>query len=330
MEKRLEWIDSLKGFCIFLVVFGHLSPEAEIERYIYSFHMFFFFAVSGFLFNSKSGISHIFLIKKCKSLLIPYLFWNVASTIYAIINTGNFAKALSTMLTIDGSIGWNRPIWFLPVLFFTVIIYSLLNRYIPFSIGLCLTISPIIWYFLKGKLFILKFDIVPIALFFFSLGIVIRKLFMSNFFKKNKLKISLLFLLFTAIIHIVFGVYLNKRIIFTYSKFYNYSYCLLAGIGGVVFYFVLFHILRPNKILSYLGKRTLFIMCTHYWYLTGINRITQKFFSYDIWHTRGTFKAFIYGIILILLISGTMYILELLCIKYPRIKKLALIVGLYA
>ena len=328
MEKRLDWVDSLKGFCIFLIVFGHLSPEIEIERYVYSFHIFFFFAVSGFLYHSESGFSKGFLIKKCKTLLIPYLFWNIASTVYAMITTGDIAEALSTMLTIDGSIGWNRPIWFLPVLFFTVILYSLLKRYVPFSTGLCLVVSPILWYCLKGKLCILKFDIVPVALFFFALGIVIKKLFTSNFFKNHTIKISLPLLLFTAIIHIVFGVYLNYRIVFTISRFYNYFYCLLAGIGGVVFYFVLFHLLRPSKILSYLGNRTLFIMCIHYWYLAQINPITRKLFGYDIWHTRGTFKAFVYGVVLILLISGAMYVLELLCSKCPRLKKLAPIAGL--
>ena len=62
-------------------------------------HIFFFFAVSGFLYHSESGFSKGFLIKKCKTLLIPYLFWNIASTVYAMITTGDIAEALSTMLT---------------------------------------------------------------------------------------------------------------------------------------------------------------------------------------------------------------------------------------
>ena len=60
MKERQLWIDLLKGFGIILVTFAHLSPNYLLEKHIYSFHMCFFFFVSGYLFkenqNKKSYI----------------------------------------------------------------------------------------------------------------------------------------------------------------------------------------------------------------------------------------------------------------------------------
>lgn len=75
MEKRIEYIDSIRGLAIFLVVMGHaiawnygdwqqicvFSPSQPksywvggvVWQVIYSFHMALFFMVSGFL----SGVS---------------------------------------------------------------------------------------------------------------------------------------------------------------------------------------------------------------------------------------------------------------------------------
>ncbi|WP_321041620.1 acyltransferase family protein, partial [Veillonella caviae] len=62
---RIEWLDSLKGFAIFLVVVGHvvlgyiradIFPQyynelQYIYNIIYSFHMPLFFLISGFLYK---------------------------------------------------------------------------------------------------------------------------------------------------------------------------------------------------------------------------------------------------------------------------------------
>ena len=92
MKQRLEYIDSLKGFAILLVVMGHvvawcfesfdtamqMSPTPILLwKIIYSFHMPLFMFISGFLF----GMSHFATFKeyvmkvwkKVKMLIIPWL-----------------------------------------------------------------------------------------------------------------------------------------------------------------------------------------------------------------------------------------------------------------
>ena len=72
MEKRLDWVDALKGFGIFCVTFGHLGTNIYLEKHIYSFHMFLFFFISGYLFNYTNDIDvKEYIKKKCKSLFYP-------------------------------------------------------------------------------------------------------------------------------------------------------------------------------------------------------------------------------------------------------------------
>lgn len=51
---RLNWIDQVKGFTIFLVVYGHNFPD--LEKYIYSYHMPLFIMIAGFFHPTSSNI----------------------------------------------------------------------------------------------------------------------------------------------------------------------------------------------------------------------------------------------------------------------------------
>lgn len=135
MEKRLDYIDKLRGFAILLVVMGHLylpytvqgnsHPVAEM---IYSFHMPLFFFISGYLCEITHKIARIgylnFVRKKVISLLIPYLFWIVAViflfTHKPITTFGDFILLFNFFP--------NKLFWFMPVLFLIMLLYMLQYR----------------------------------------------------------------------------------------------------------------------------------------------------------------------------------------------------------
>lgn len=82
-NNRIEWIDSLKGFAIFLVVMGHLIqmrwwPDGEIiKEYIYSFHMPLFMLISGFFARKGTELISLqeirmYIRRKAFQLLIPF------------------------------------------------------------------------------------------------------------------------------------------------------------------------------------------------------------------------------------------------------------------
>ena len=80
-KKRINWIDWAKVIGIWLVILGHAPAKGHI--FIYMFHMPLFFMLSGFLYkrtNFKSEIK-----KSFRSLIIPYLIFNLLLIIVSII-----------------------------------------------------------------------------------------------------------------------------------------------------------------------------------------------------------------------------------------------------
>ena len=87
--KRIEYLDALKGFAIFLMVVGHVIPWSmpdlqlqDIHSYpchigllwnlIYSFHMPLFFMISGyFTYKYPVGVKNVY--NRVQRLLIPYV-----------------------------------------------------------------------------------------------------------------------------------------------------------------------------------------------------------------------------------------------------------------
>lgn len=76
-NSRINWIDWAKVLAIFFVVFGHTPQErgSFLISYICSFHMPFFFMLSGYL--SRGSIDTKANLKKhWHSLVIPYFLYN--------------------------------------------------------------------------------------------------------------------------------------------------------------------------------------------------------------------------------------------------------------
>lgn len=71
-RKRILWIDWAKAIGISLVVWGHFSPIARHE--IFLFHMPFFFMISGLLYRQKGLMNE--LKGSVFSLVLPYLIYN--------------------------------------------------------------------------------------------------------------------------------------------------------------------------------------------------------------------------------------------------------------
>lgn len=85
-SKRVEWIDVAKGVGIVLVSFGHLrngdgesvwlpALDAPIDA-IYLFHMPLFFLLGGLTFSRRGGFK-AFLVRKAKTLLVPYYVFSL-------------------------------------------------------------------------------------------------------------------------------------------------------------------------------------------------------------------------------------------------------------
>ena len=130
MNQRLDYIDEMKGLAILLVVLGHLflphTSEGHLHPFatmIYSFHMSFFFFLSGYINEKVNGIDlkgySIFIKKKIQSLIIPFVFWSYFAPFFL----NKHFPTTWEMIIEPLKIFPNRHYWFLPVLFLFMLLY---------------------------------------------------------------------------------------------------------------------------------------------------------------------------------------------------------------
>lgn len=127
IANRMDWVDWAKTIAITLVVFGHL--RSDFMSYIFSFHMPFFLMLSGFLQKRRPLREE--LVKSAKSLLAPYVIYNLYLLVYSIF-TGEYTPDYPWSMAVG--LQWNlsmacRPLWFLLALFWMRIAYVALPRW---------------------------------------------------------------------------------------------------------------------------------------------------------------------------------------------------------
>lgn len=257
MRKRNSYIDLIKGIGIFLVVLGH--HNTILTNYIFSFHMPLFFFISG-IFHSNYNSYKEFIIKKVKSLIVPYFtfaitlffFWLVIGRKFgesAIKNTpiniafngiliGNDINNISSM-------EWGVPIWFLLGLFIVTNLYYFISKLEVKKIILWNIVFGCIGYYLsKNSYFLFRvwhFDTALIAINFYTLGNLLK----NKMLKIEKISNKILVLVFLLS---VIGNKLNGRIDMNGNNYSNIILFYLTAILGITFVFILVKKLKINSI----------------------------------------------------------------------------------
>lgn len=95
--RRIAYIDTAKALAIILMVVGHTSIPKVLSDWIWSFHMPFFFFVSGMTTNWQRRKMLEFIRIKIQVLLVPLLC-------YSAVNYAAFLL-INNNLQIGGVIG---------------------------------------------------------------------------------------------------------------------------------------------------------------------------------------------------------------------------------
>jgi fucose 4-O-acetylase-like acetyltransferase len=274
MKKRIYWIDFLKGWTIFLVVFGHVVNGLlysnnykgnslyllQVMKYtVYNFHMPLFFMLSGFLYYYKSNHSIKSIISNVKknivTLLLPYLFFSIILFIMKFIGGGAVREPLSIKDLLSIPITPVEYLWYIYILFFIYLLVECLD-----------------FLFKNNLLVLFIFLILEISSCFFSTGIfaIDRTMMMAFYFYLGKViheynvKINIISRLYWVvpiyILIFVLGLISDLNMI-------NHQIVFLTSVtGSITMIFLANKYFTSNTFFSYfsaIGAKTMAIYLVH-------------------------------------------------------------------
>lgn len=274
MSNRIEYIDYLKGICIFSVVMLHIlymhqGQNTLLIKILDLFQMPMFFFLSGlFAFKQEKYDKKTFINliqKKSTSLLLPYI---LVGSIFTII----FKESLFKDFFINNMHGGYWFVWvlflFFVITFFIEYLNSIINSHKKLFVHVCLfiffyLIIIIAYNFLRNTEVGTFFSIPQIFRYipFFFLGILYNKY--------NEIKNVILheYTIFTSIIFAI-----------TFGIFYNNTASLICQLLSRLFStIIIFNIIIKykeslflNKYFSYIGKKSLNIYIFHYFFIQNL------------------------------------------------------------
>ena len=124
--KRIGWIDISKCLGIFLVVLCHCGLRTSFTQWVYSFHMPFFFFVSGMVYVQRGKFTE-YLYRRFRQIMIPYILFSL------ILCFGGQSYKDWVNILIANRNSLNEcasftPLWFLPCLFVSSILMDVYSR----------------------------------------------------------------------------------------------------------------------------------------------------------------------------------------------------------
>ena len=294
-KKRLDYLDMVKGFGIFLVVLGHMEDISSSTRiWISSLHMPLFFIVSGILIavkNEQEKDMSLILKKRFKGLIIPYLWFSLSYFLIDILNVtiiGNIDLHTFIVDTISSLTFYGMSVlWFLPALFISTVTFLFLKKKLSDKVLLfVMIIISVVSYLIKlqFELIYAKFEenllitslinIVYIviralvALSFVGYAFYIKKLFDSLVVSKNKYKFldGKIFSFICGIILLGINIplaFLNNCVDLRNILLNNVPIYYIAAFAGSFGLILLFKGLPSVKLITYFGKNSIIVMADH-------------------------------------------------------------------
>jgi fucose 4-O-acetylase-like acetyltransferase len=287
MEKlkteRKNWIDTAKGIAMIMVIIGHVSYGMTgiwDFNFVYGIHLVTFFLLSGYTCKKKP-LTLEYVNEKFSRLMTPYFYtcffivmmdvWNSwflygdGSIATATRNIGQdlvrsfFASGSITQFgTVDvGSrIG---AVWFLPALFFALILFQfLLNQTTDsWTLGLTTGAMALIGN-ISGRYIWLPFSVQSglVASFFLWIGYEIRE---REILRKLRWQSYLL-----AQVILLFGIrfkYCNVG--FVSASINDLLLSIPVGLAGSLLVYGLACLVQQSKLLLWTGRNSCEVLCTH-------------------------------------------------------------------
>ena len=123
--NRFHYVDISKGIVIILMVLGHSSIPHWLSNWIWSFHMPFFFFISGMMTSWKRE-NAFFFKTKTKSLMLPFVVYSIVNLIL-IGGSKEGNNTIGTYIINVAQNGWGGvALWFIPILWIALLISKMI------------------------------------------------------------------------------------------------------------------------------------------------------------------------------------------------------------
>lgn len=286
-SKRIEWLDSLRGFAMFFVILGHIAANSSSQiLLIYSFHMPLFFMISGATFRAGKYSSFFECIKdKAKKLLLPYVFlylinipfWYLNKKILS-SNSHSLSEVLFGIFPANQSIETmsSGALWFLPTLFLiSVVFYGIveLDRKGKFKIEASMLICFLLMVYLSlfyGKATPWHWAVVPMGVIFYFFGwafIQHKDSFLNLVLGKGSLpETAKIRFIIVGIALFAFGIwaaYANGKISMHGNSYNTIALALISSTFISLALTMLMMKLPKIKLLDYAGKNSIIFFGFH-------------------------------------------------------------------
>ena len=296
---RILWIDYIKALAIAIVVLLHIGIPDPYRTIVRSFVIPLFFILSGiFSHPEKYPTWNSFWQHKTLRLLIPYVIFNTITYLYWLIICRNMGADASVfiplwkpivgaMLGLEHWMEHCKPLWFLPCLMVAEVMFYAFYRMtrnksiwqavlmitlFSCGIGLSRLQLPPLPYAIGGSMSMIIFYYLGYLLYIYTGGLQkLRKMVDAN----------TLYWLVSCIVAVCGCVWLSVQTSETrvFENIYgNILYAFPAacmgciGVAGICI--LLFKLLPPMKLLSYIGTHTMPILAFHLMIASAVKGVT--------------------------------------------------------
>ncbi|NEX02325.1 Fucose 4-O-acetylase [Pseudobutyrivibrio sp. NOR37] len=266
-SDRKLFLDIAKGIGIIMVVWAHAF--GPFTNYISSFHMPFFFFISGMLYKGNKTVREYFLVK-IKSLLLPFWIYNLLfyPVFFILFYWKKWEykvclKEILEIVTTVGKVPFLGATWFLPALFWvSVLVHCLYRTFSKHKISdfLLLPISVIVVVLGFQITFPYRISRTLICSGFYVMGFIYNKYLMCNVNKVVGGIMTMVMLPISAFWSehfpgsIADNTYDNKISFMIGAIFATFSFIYLSSVSSMI---------KKNKIVDaicYLGKNSIHIV----------------------------------------------------------------------
>lgn len=295
--EKYKYINSLKGLGMIAVVLGHSG--SKLAPYVYLYHMALFFFISGYFYKNQYD-EHPFLVikKRIKKLYIPFVAYELvfmllrnvfinlqlysSEAMLKIENLNDILFNLKKILTFNSTEPLLATIWFISSLFYVNAVYvtiryiirkiKIRNEYIVFFI---IVIVYLLGFYMFENNIDFKIFINPnrkkvidlfLRVFDYRNFIILLIFHLGHLYNKYENKINMdKYLAMTFSIILLYNAYKVGSIDIALNKYTNPIYFIINALLGIYIniYLAKINILSNNRVLQYIGKKSLIVMIFH-------------------------------------------------------------------